>query len=220
MARIITVKGIGKVSARPDYVILTMKLEAKDRKYDKMMEMAAKQLEQLNASLAEIGFEKESVKTTNFNVDTDYDSYKDKLGNFQRVFSGFVCRHNLKLSFDFDMKRLSQALAAIATCLSQPELRVAFTVKDATAVNDALLREATINAKKKAELLCEASGVTLGQLLTINYDWGELNIYSDTQYDLVEECMREAALPYGASIDIEPDDIDVRDTATFVWEIV
>lgn len=219
MARTITVKGIGNVSTRPDFVILTMKLEAKDKEYDKAMELAAKQLEQLNASLTAIGFEKESVKTTNFHVDTDYDSHKDKLGNYQRVFSGFVCRHNLKLSFDFDMKRLSQTLAAIATCLAQPELSIAFTVKDPTAVNDALLREATINAKKKAELLCEASGVTLGQLLTIDYNWGELNIYSDTRYDLAEDCLM--ALPTSApSIDIEPDDIDVRDTATFVWEIV
>ena len=190
------------VSTRPDFVILTMKLEAKDKEYDKAMELAAKQLEQPNTSLTAIGFEKESVKTTNFHVDTDYDSYKDKLGNYQR-----------------EMKRLSQALAASATCLAQPELSIAFTVKDPTAVNDALLREATINAKKKAELLCEASGVTLGQLLTIDYNWGELNIYSDTRYDMAEDCLM--ALPTSAtSIDIEPDDIDVRDTATFVWEII
>lgn len=161
----------------------------------------------------------QSVKTMNFNVDTDYDSYKDKLGNYQRVFSGFVCRHQLKLAFDFDMKRLSQALAAIAACLAHPELSIAFTVKDPAAVNDALLREAAINAKKKAELLCEASGVMLGQLLTIDYNWGELNIYSDTRYNLAEDCIRKAPMCI-SSIDVEPDDIDVRDTATFVWEIV
>ena len=117
------------------------------------------------------------------------------------------------------MTRLSQALAAIAKCLAQPELSIAFTVKDATAVNEALLREATVNAKRKAELLCEASGVKLGQLLTIDYNWGELNIYSDTRYDMAEYCMIDAAPMMAKSIDIEPDDIDVRDTATFVWEI-
>lgn len=49
MARTITVKGIGKASARPDYVMLTMELEAKDKEYDKAMDIAAKQLEQLDA---------------------------------------------------------------------------------------------------------------------------------------------------------------------------
>lgn len=220
MPRIISVKGIGKVSTKPDFVVLSMKLEAKDKEYDKAMDMAAEQLAQMNDSLVSIGFEKDAVKTTNFHVDTDYDSFKNKQGNYQRVFSGFVCSHQLKLSFDFDMKRLSQALAAIAKCLAHPEMSISFTVKDATEVNEALLREATSNAKRKAELLCEASGVKLGQLLTIDYNWGELNIYSDTKYDLAEDCMYDAAPMMAKSIDIEPDDIDVSDTATFVWEIV
>lgn len=207
------------VSTRPDFVILTMKLEAKDKEYDKAMELAAKQLEQPNTSLTAIGFEKESVRRRIFMWIRITIATKTSWAITSVSFSGFVCRHNLKLSFDFDMKRLSQALAASATCLAQPELSIAFTVKDPTAVNDALLREATINAKKKAELLCEASGVTLGQLLTIDYNWGELNIYSDTRYDMAEDCLM--ALPTSAtSIDIEPDDIDVRDTATFVWEII
>lgn len=83
-------------------------------------------------------------------------------------------------------------MAAIAHCLAQPELSIAFTVKDPTAVNEALLREATVNAKKKAELLCEASGVKLGQLLTIDYNWDELNIFSNTRYDMAEDCICEA----------------------------
>lgn len=219
MPRTITVKGIAKVSTKPDFVVLSMKLEAKDKEYDKAMDRAAEQLEQLNNSLVSIDFEKNAVKTTNFNVDTDYDSYKDKKGNYRQVFSGFVCKHQLKLSFDFDMKKLSQALAAVAKCLAHPEINISFTVKDASAVNEALLREATANAKRKAELLCEASGVKLGQLLTIDYNWSELNIYSDTRYNMGKYSLMEAAPMMTRSIDIEPNDIDVRDTATFVWEI-
>lgn len=214
----ITIKGIGKVSARPDFVVLSMKLEAKDKEYDKAMVTAEEQLSQLKDSLVSMGFEKNAVKTTNFNIHTDYDSCKDKQGNYQRVFSGFVCTHQLKLSFDFDMKRLSQTLAAIVNCLAHPELSIAFTVKDPTAVNDELLREATTNARKKAEILCEASGVKLGQLTAIDYNWEELNVFSNTRYDMTEECIYEAKM-MAKPIDIEPDDIHISDTATFVWEI-
>lgn len=67
-------------------------------------------------------------------------------------------------------------------------------------------------------MLCEASGVKLGQLLIIDYNWDELNVYSDTKYKFDERSFRElSAIP---SMDIEPDNIDVQDTATFVWEIV
>lgn len=218
MPRTITVKGMGRVTTAPDYVVISMRLEAHEQEYEATMELVAKKIEQLNISLEEIGFEKKSVKTTNFNVRTDYERVKDRNGNYKSVFNGYICSHRLKVEFDFDTKRLAQTLYAISRCLAQPELSISFTVKDPSAVNKELLKSATINAKEKAQILCEASGVELGQLLTIDYNWGELNIVSHTDYMLEEKCM---AMPVGglADMDIEPDDIDVSDTATFVWEI-
>lgn len=102
MARTITVKGIGKVSAKPDYVVFSMTLESKHKDYDKAMDMAADHIQQLNETLCGIGFEKDSVKTTNFSVRTDYDRVKDRNGNYQSVFRGYEVTHNLKLAFDFD----------------------------------------------------------------------------------------------------------------------
>lgn len=45
MSRTITVKGTGKVSAKPDFVVISMKLEAKDKKYERAMDKSAEQLE-------------------------------------------------------------------------------------------------------------------------------------------------------------------------------
>lgn len=218
MPRTITVKGMGNIKTSPDYIVISMSLEAQNKDYDETMELAAKQIDYLNASLEKIGFEKKAVKTTNFNVRTDYENVKDRNGNYTRVFNGYVCSHRLKVEFDFDTKRLAQTLYAISKCLAAPELSIAFTVKDPSAVNKELLKSATINAKEKAEILCEASNVELGSLLSIDYNWGELNIISHTDYMLEEKCM---AMPMGsmADMEIEPDDIDVSDTATFVWEI-
>lgn len=218
MPRTITVKGMGRVTTAPDYVVISMSLTAQENDYEETMKLAAKKIEYLNASLEEIGFEKKSVKTTNFNVRTDYERVKDRNGNYKSVFNGYICSHRLKVEFDFDTKRLAQTLYAISKCLAEPELSISFTVKDPSAVNKELLKSATINAKEKAQILCEASGVELGQLLTIDYNWGELNIVSHTDYMLEDRCM---AMPVGglADMEIEPDDIDVSDTATFVWEI-
>lgn len=218
MQRTITVKGIGNVSTAPDYVVISMSLEAQSMNYDETLELAAEKIEYLNSSLEEIGFEKKSVKTTNFNVRTDYDRVKDNDGNYKSVFSGYVCNHRLKVEFDFDTRRLAHTLYAISKCLASPELSISFTVKDPTAVNSELLRSATINAKEKAKILCEASGVELSELLSIDYNWGELNIVSHTDYMLEEKCLTMPSSSL-ADIDIEPDDIDVRDTATFIWEI-
>ena len=62
-----------------------------------------------------------------------------------------------------------------------------------------------------------AAGVKLGQLLDINYNWGEIELYAKTKYS-VDDCLAASCAP--CDIDIDPDDIQAGDTATFVWEIV
>ena len=165
-----------------------------------------------------IGFEKNSVKTTDFNVRTNYESVKDKSGNYKSVFKGYVCNHNLKVEFDFDTKTLARVLSAISESLAKPEFSISFTVKDPSAVSGELLKSAVKNAKEKAEILCLASGVKLGELVSIDYNWGEINLYSDTNYEVGDRFMAKAACL--SNIDIQPDDIKTSDTATLVWEIL
>lgn len=218
MNRTITIKGIGKLSLKPDQVVVSLTLKTTDKNYDKAMNTAAKHLEQLRGALVGIGFAKDDLKTTNFNVGTEYESERDKNGNYKRIFIGYSVTHQLKLEFAFDSRCLSKTLGAIAACIAEPELNVQFTVKDKEAVNAALLESACVNAKTKAGILAKASGVTLGDLVSIDYNWGELHLFSPTQYDMEDACMRMAsAAP--TSIEIEPDDIEVSDSVTFVWEI-
>lgn len=213
----ITVKGIGKVSAKPDFVVLSMELESQNKNYESAMNLAAESIDHLNGALESVGFEKEAVKTTHFNVRTDYDNVRRKDGGYERVFNGYVVSHSLKVSFDFDSSRLTKALSAVGSCLAHPQLSILFTVKDATAINEEMLRTATQNAHRKAEILCEASGKKLGDLISIDYNWGELDIVSRTSYDIADDCL--AAPMVAKSMSIEPDDIDLSDTVTFVWEI-
>ncbi len=214
----ITVKGVGKASVKPDLVVLSLSLETIDQVYEIAMNKASEKIEELNKSLAVVGFEKESVKTTDFSVRTDYESKRDRNGNYFREFIGYIVRHRLKLTFGFDTNVLAQALGAIGSCVAQPEISIGFTVKDASAVNEELLASAAENAKRKAEVLSAASGVKLGELMSIDYNWNELDIYSHTKYDIEDDCKCLTAAP--TSIDIEPDDIDVSDSVTFVWQII
>ncbi len=55
------------------------------------------------------------------------------------------------------------------------------------------LAEAVKNSRKKAELLTEAAGVSLGELLSIDYSWGEVHFRSST------------ALEYGVCESIDED---------------
>lgn len=217
--RTITIKGVGKVSVKPDLIVVSIRLETENKEYDKTMELASEKINILNKSLQEIGFEKNAVKTTNFNVRTNYENVKTENGNYKNVFCGYVCTHNLKIEFDFDINRLSKVLSAISECLAKPEFSISFTVKDSTVISAELLKSASQNAKEKAEILCGASDVKLGELVSIDYNWGEINVYSNTNYNIERGCMLKAGA-CSVNIDIEPENINVNDTATFVWEIL
>lgn len=214
--RTITVKGIGAVSVKPDLIVLRLSMVTEEYEYDAAMKAAAEKIDFLNKALEAAGFEKKSAKTADFRVRADYDSLNDGKGNYTSVFMGYKCRHELKIEFDFDTKRLAKALSEISKCIAKPEISIDFTVKDSSAVSGELLKAAAKNAREKAEILCAASGAKLGGLLSIDYNWGELHLYSETDYDVEGKCLMMGAAD---DMDIEPEEIKARDTATFEWEI-
>ena len=216
MNRIITVKGTGNVKVKPDLIVITMSLESIHLDYNRTMKLAAEAVEGLLKAIQSLGFVKTDLKTTNFNISTHYESYRDNDNNYKSKFDGYLCEQGLKLEFDFDTEMLSKVLTTISKVNIEPRLNIQFSVKDKDAVSEELLVSATENAKHKAEILAKASGVILGDLISIEYNWGELHLYSQTRYAMEDQLMKfsEASAP-----SIEPEDIDVSDTVSFVWEI-
>lgn len=214
MNRTITVRGTGKVSTKPDLTEIILDLRATHYDYETTINIATEHVNAIRTALDELGFKKQDVKTTNFDVHPRFETIKDAQGNYKRRFEGYECRHNLKIEFDLDMPMLSRVLTALAKSDANLEFEVRFTVKDKKLIKSQLLENAVENAKNNAIILAKASDVSLGDILSINYNWSELHMYSDTKYCLADDCM---AAPSG--IDNEPEDIDIDDGATIIWEI-
>ena len=214
--REIVVKGIGKAAAAPDLIVLAMNLEVTEQNYEKTMRRGAETLDALRAAITSAGHDGKELKTTAFNINTKYESYKENDAWKQR-FVGYTCTHGLKLEFDLDMSKLSATLGAIAGCDADPDFNIKFSIKDPSAVSEQLLENAVENAKWKATVLAKAAGVKLGAIQRIDYNWSEVHLYSPTDYQLSDAMVCEAAAPM--SMDIEPEDINVIDTATVVWVI-
>ncbi len=222
MDRKITVKGIGHISAKPDYVIINMTVDATSRKYEQAVKEASEKIDRLSASLSSVGFEKDALKTADFRTDIARSFKKNLKGISEMVNTGFICTNRMKLEFDFDSERLSKAIDAITNCVSDPRLNITFTVKDEEAVKDELLKSAGANAKRRAKILCEAAGGKLGDLISVDYNWNEISIMSQTRVgrSLGDTAELGECVPLSAPQFIQPEDIDLRDNAVFVWEIV
>ena len=215
----IVVKGTGKVSASPDLLIIELSLEVVEPEYDKAMLVATEHLDALRAAVVSAGHDKGSLKTTQFNVNTKYESYRDKSQNYRQKFIGYCCTHRLRLESGLDMKRLGVTLGAIADCPARPWFSIKFSVKDPTAVSEQLLENAIGNAKRKAEVLTKSAGVKLGAIKRIDYNWSEHRLYSQTDYHVMESAADYSESPRALAIDIKPEDIDVSDNVTVIWSI-
>lgn len=224
MKRKITVKGIGHITAKPDYVVIYMTIDVINKKLEKAIKEATGKIKMFSDILIDAGFEKDALKTVDYRVNINTEFRTNRKGISEPVRNGFICINRMKLAFDFDIEMLSKAIDAITTCISNPKLNITFTVKDEEAVKDKLLKTAGENAKRRAEILCESAGGKLGNLITVNYAWNEMSILSPTRFDAMQDTTilgnEDSAMPLMAPKTIAPDDIDLSDNAMFVWEII
>ena len=215
MERKIVIRSVGRASTKPDLIVISMTVEATDPDYNAAVSEAARRTQSVREALLPLGFAKEEIKTTNFNVSTRYESEQDEKGIFRQRFAGYDCMHSLSLEFPMDSERLAAVVSAIAESSATPQFHIRFTVKDADAVIDRVLKDAAARAREKAEVLCAASGAKLGELVGIEYGSGSMTLYSQTEF----APMLRMAKASDNSLDVVPEDIRTEETVTFTWEL-
>lgn len=219
--RTIRVTGKGQIKVHPDTTRITMTLTGRYKEYAETLRRSSEDTEALKDLLSGFDFERTDLKTLNFGVDTEYESYKDRDGTYKQRFVGYRFNHMMKVEFPSDNDRLGKVLYALANCKVKPEFRISYTVKDPEATKNTLLGKAVTDAKEKAAVLTQAGGVTLKDIQSIDYSWGEIDFeYRPMRGEiLAEKCLAAPMAGESYDLDIEPDDIEVSDTVTVVWEI-
>ena len=235
MDRLVRIQGIGKVNVEPDYVIIHISVDGIQVNYQDAINEVNSLIFNLEQAMKEIGFTSKDFKVVDFRVSRIIDEYKANAnGKVEFIKSGFKCSNRIKLAFDLDNEKLSQTIAVIGNCIAEPKASISFTVKDEEAVKTSLLEEAAKSARKKAEILCSSAGGELGELISIDYDWDDFNIFSPTHFDPFMK-FQTAQIPSPLSptpVDYaelskpvtpvnanNPDSIELKEKAMFVWEI-
>lgn len=216
--RTIRVTGKGKISVKPDTTRLTITLNGISKEYADTLSRSSRDTEALKDLMSAFGFERSDLKTLRFDVNTEYETYKYK-GEYKQRFAGYRYNHVLKLQFDSDNDRLGMIVYSLAHCDLNPDFQISYTVKDPETAKNTLLGKAVEDAKAKAHVLAKASGVTLKEILRIDYSWGEQDLeVRPAQGLMMAKSMADGTLGR-YNLDIEPEDIVVTDTVTVVWEI-
>ena len=217
--RTIRVTGKGQIKVKPDMTRITMTVTDVCREYAETLRRSSEDTQALRDLLSGFGFGKSDLKTLSFDVDTEYESYRDKNNDYKQRLIGYRFTHILKVEFESDNERLGRILYALAHGSVRAEFRISYTVKDPEATKNLLLGKAVTDAREKAAVLTRAGGVALKDVQSIDYSWGEIDFeYRPMRGEVLMECCAvPTAKSYG--LDIEPDEIEVSDTVTVVWEI-
>ena len=215
--RTIRVTGKGRLKLRPDMTRISISLEGVSPEYGSALNRSSQDTERLKDLLINFGFERSDLKTLDFSVDTEYENYKVR-DEYKRRFVGYRYRHRMKVEFVSDNARLGKVLYALAYSPVRPEFRLSYTVSDPEAARNELLGKAVRDAMDKSKVLSRAAGVTLKDIQAVDYSWGRIEFEVEPMEKLAPA--GDICPPSGSfDIDIEPDDIEVSDTVTVVWEI-
>ena len=148
----IKVKGIGRVKRTPDTIIIWMHVESCDTDYKRAVDSAAQQLNLIRANLGTIGFAKEDLKTTRFDIHARHDNIRGKDNTYKEVFIGYEVRHDLRLSFPKDMVKLDEVISVLSMCLPAPGVSIGFVLSDIDGAKKEILEKATKDALEKARV--------------------------------------------------------------------
>jgi uncharacterized protein len=200
MERKLHITGKGNLAVTPDLVILAFPVRSLEREYEAAIRSLNQKVEALREIIETKGISRQDLKTKDFGVRKET-AWSKKLDQYE--FIGYEARHRLELELPLDNALVNALLLAIATHLAELEFAISFGVKDPKAHQRALVQDALTNAKEMATLIADNTGVTLREILHIDYTFRELHIRSESyDYQLSENTLLSDAAP-----DFNPDDI-------------
>ena len=216
--RTIRVTGKGLLKIKPDQTCIFMDLEGVEEKYEDTVRRSSEDTKAVKDALEKVGIAQENVRTTSFDIEPQYEGYEEK-GVWKQAFKGYRFTHSLRFVFDMDKELLGKIFGALAACPANPQFRVSYRVKDQESAKKLLLASAVSDAKEKAEILTLAAGVSLKEIRHIDYSFGAVQMEVMPMNRLKAAGGVACCADYEMSVDMNPEDIEVSDTVTVVWEL-
>ena len=118
MERTIRVTGKGKLAVKPDLIELTLSIKDIKKEYDELLKRSSSATNEVKELLEKIGFERKNIKTKSFDINIEYDSYRDKNDKWIEEFKGYSFIHKMKIEFEASNKMLGRVLYTLSkSCL-------------------------------------------------------------------------------------------------------
>lgn len=217
LIRTLKVTGTANILVPVDTITIHITNSDTKKTYENSLNSSKNALIEFKKQLHLNGFNEKDLKTVNFNINTDYENYKDNKGNYKKRFLGYKYYQSMKLSFKLNNSKLTQVLTSLNTIKGNTEFYLDYKIENTEKFKNELLIKAIENTKNKAEILANTSGVTLEKIININYSFNETN--NSISPFRGENKILGTKLSSDSLLNINPEDLKFKDTVTITWEI-
>jgi len=206
----ISVTGEGKVSAAPDLAIVSLGVSALRPSVAEAREAAAVGLQGMIDAMRSRGIEEKDIQTSNLSIYPEYDYRGDT-----QTLRGFRVTNQVTAKIrDIDVTG-DVIDAAVAAGGNDTTINsIAFTIDDPESLREEARRAAVEDARRKADVLAQASGVSVGEPISISE--GSV-AYPEPVY--ADRAALDEAAQAGGATPIQEGELDVIVNVTVTWNI-
>ena len=205
----ITVSGEGKATGKPDVAMITLGVSRLADTVDAARNGAATSLDAMITSMTGNGVSKDDIKTQQFNISPEYD-----YSNGKQLLKGFRVTNVVTAKLRDIDKTSTIVDGAITAGGNDVQVQnIAFTIDNPDDLKKQAREAAVADAKAKAQTLASATGVSVGEPISIS----EGAVVSPIPYLAGAEA--RDAISAAPATPIEPGTQDVTITVSVTWSI-
>lgn len=200
--RTVTVTGSATIRSAPDEAVVTLGVRTQAQTAEGAMQQNANRMAAIMRVLLDQGLRQGDIATAWINLYPNYDSSG-------LTIVGYTAENQVAATVR-DMGRIGRIIDGSVEAGANVLGGIAFQLSDKNEGRDEALAEAVADARRKAEILAEASGASLGSVVTISESGGVTPppIY----YERV-------AADAGATTPISPPTLESQVMVTVVWSL-
>ena len=203
---------------KPDQTIVELTITNLHNTYEEALRMSQEESKRVKDMLVKFGLSRDEMKTSRFNINTEYKYKRDSLGLEKKEIVGYKYSHTITVKFGIDNELLSRILYSLNERKASIHVDLSYSIKDKDELEKQVLDKCIKEAKEKAKLIALSSEVELGMIEKIQYSKEERDLYHHiyegrmlySKYDCCE---------IGGPIDIDPESIKISQGIIIDWEI-
>lgn len=184
----INVKGLGEKKYRPDQIVLNINITNVYENYEKAVNNGEESVLCFLNKMKQFDLTFEDFKTVRYNI-------KDELKycGHQNKKVGVRYERVLQLIMDFNIQKMSNIIEVSSKIKNAPCIDIKYGLKDTRTAEMELFADAYFNAKKQADLIANAAGLTVVKCIKTNVEDTCDNYYRSASYQgavMCESCSR------------------------------